>query len=81
MVEKALRRKKEGKNKKTYNSRDSLMVTHSTTDQPIFCLCMAERTGYPVQGRSLWSYVKVKRWRVVYIIAEENQIVFFSLDG
>ena len=33
------------------------MVTHPTTDLPIWCSCMAERTGCPVLT-SLWSYVK-----------------------
>ena len=46
-------------NPKTYNSRDSLMVTHSTTNLPIWCLCMAERTGCPFLT-SLWSYVTAK---------------------
>ena len=32
------------------------MVTHSTTDLPIWYLSMAERTGCPV-FTSLWSYV------------------------
>ena len=44
------------KKKWTYNSRDSLMVTHSTTNPPIWGLCMAERTGCPIL-LSLWSYV------------------------
>ena len=42
--------------KKTYNSWDSLVVTHPTTNQPIWSLCMAERTGCPILF-SLWSYV------------------------
>ncbi|KAF2141585.1 hypothetical protein K452DRAFT_227841, partial [Aplosporella prunicola CBS 121167] len=41
---------------KTYNSWDSLVVTHLTTDQPVHSLCMAERTGCPV-FYDLWSYV------------------------
>jgi hypothetical protein len=44
------------KNKKTYNRRDSQMVTHSSTSRPVQCLCMAERTGCPVLT-DLWSYV------------------------
>ena len=43
-------------NKKTYNRRDSQMVTHSSTSRPVQCLCMAERTGCPV-FTDLWSYV------------------------
>ena len=43
---------------KTYNRRDSQMVTHSSTSRPVQCLCMAERTGCPVLT-DLWSYVSV----------------------
>jgi hypothetical protein len=46
----------EDKNIKTYNRRDSQMVTHSSTSRPVQCLCMAERTGCPVLT-DLWSYV------------------------
>jgi hypothetical protein len=45
-----------GEGKKTYNRRDSQMVTHSSTSRPVQCLCMAERTGCPV-FTDLWSYV------------------------
>jgi hypothetical protein len=44
------------KKAKTYNRRDSQMVTHSSTSRPVQCLCMAERTGCPVLT-DLWSYV------------------------
>ncbi len=50
---------KEGKvikSQKIYNNRDSLVVTHPTTNRSIYGLCMAERTGCPT-FRSLWSYV------------------------
>jgi hypothetical protein len=47
---------KESKKKKTYNRRDSQMVTHSSTSRPVQCLYMAERTGCPVLT-DLWSYV------------------------
>ena len=43
---------------KTYNSRYSPMVTHSTTNLPIWKLFMAERTECPVLP-SLWSYMIV----------------------
>jgi hypothetical protein len=43
-------------NTKTYDRRDSQMVTHSSTSRPVQCLCMAERTGCPVLT-DLWSYV------------------------
>jgi predicted metal-binding protein len=44
---------------KTYNTRDSQMVTHSSTSRSVQCLCMAERTGCPV-FTDLWSYVLPK---------------------
>jgi hypothetical protein len=47
---------KQKKKAKTYNRRDSQMVTHSSTSRPVQCLCMAERTGCPVLT-DLWSYV------------------------
>ena len=43
---------------KTYNSRDSLVVTHPTTNRPACGLSTAERTGSPV-FHTLWSYVMV----------------------
>ena len=42
---------------KTYNSGDSLVVTHLTTNPPVSCLYMAERTGSLI-FMILWSYVK-----------------------
>ena len=50
------RRKKKKKELKTYNSRDSLVVTHPTTNRPACGLSTAERTGSPV-FHTLWSYV------------------------
>ena len=44
------------KNMKTYNSEDSLVVTHPTTNSPACGLSTAERTGSPV-FHTLWSYV------------------------
>ena len=41
----------------TYNSGDSLVVTHLTTNPPVHCLYMAERTGSLILS-VLWSYVK-----------------------
>ena len=49
--------KKKKNGAKTYSSRYSLVVTHPTTNLPIYCLCMAERTGCPVLN-NLWPYVK-----------------------
>jgi hypothetical protein len=43
---------------KTYNSRDSLMVTHLTTNPPVSCLNIAEQTGCVVL-KILWSYVTI----------------------
>ncbi|KAF2195817.1 hypothetical protein K469DRAFT_546205, partial [Zopfia rhizophila CBS 207.26] len=45
------------KGQKTYNSWDSLVVTHPTTSQPVKCLICGERTGSNVLN-CLWSYVK-----------------------
>ena len=42
--------------RKTYNSRDSHVVTHHTTNLPACGLSTAERTGSPVL-HTLWSYV------------------------
>ncbi|KOS36502.1 hypothetical protein ACN38_g12754 [Penicillium nordicum] len=42
---------------KTYNSEDSLVVTHPTTNSPACGLSTAERTGSPV-FHTLWSYVQ-----------------------
>ncbi|KAF2241514.1 hypothetical protein BU26DRAFT_440338, partial [Trematosphaeria pertusa] len=46
------------KKTKTYNSGYSLVVTHLTTNPPVRCLNMAERTGSLVFS-VLWSYVLV----------------------
>ena len=52
--------------KKTYNSWDSLVVTHPTTNQPACGLSTAERTGSPV-FHTLWSYVlgMAKKWFIL----------------
>jgi hypothetical protein len=42
---------------KTYNSGDSLVVTHLGTNPPVQCLYMAERTGSLILI-VLWSYVE-----------------------
>ena len=44
--------------KKTYNTRDSLVVTHPTTSLAVAGLSRGERTGSRV-FRCLWSYVLV----------------------
>ncbi|KAF2786676.1 hypothetical protein K505DRAFT_255146, partial [Melanomma pulvis-pyrius CBS 109.77] len=51
---------------KTYNSRDSPMVTHLTTSPPVSCLCKAERTGSPI-FMILWSYVPDIAFNLIYI--------------
>ncbi|EMD85530.1 hypothetical protein COCHEDRAFT_1118332 [Bipolaris maydis C5] len=43
---------------KTYDSGDSLVVTHLTTNPPFSCLITAERTGSDAL-KKLWSYVPV----------------------
>jgi hypothetical protein len=49
--------KKKSSRAKTYNSGDSLVVTHLTTNPPVSCLNRAERTGSLVL-KILWSYVE-----------------------
>src|SRR5947207_12281727 len=49
---------------KTYNSRDSLVVTHPTTNRPSCGLSTAERTGSPV-FHTLWSYVTIWVMKVI----------------
>jgi hypothetical protein len=56
---------------KTYNSGDSLVVTHLTTNPPVHCLYMAERTGSLIFS-VLWSYVEE-------IAAEEHDIAGCSV--
>ena len=50
---------------KTYNSPDSLLVTHETTNEPISCLSRAERTGSRAL-KILWSYVEEWDQNVIY---------------
>ncbi|KAJ5171283.1 uncharacterized protein N7500_004066 [Penicillium coprophilum] len=52
------------KKRKTYNSEDSLVVTHPTTNSPACGLSTAERTGSPV-FHTLWSYVLAVRLNVI----------------
>ncbi|KAH7390766.1 hypothetical protein DE146DRAFT_142482 [Phaeosphaeria sp. MPI-PUGE-AT-0046c] len=52
---------------KTYNSGDSLMVTHSTTSPPVRCLNRAERTGSLVFN-VLWSYVMSRAEYMISIL-------------
>ncbi|KAJ5562125.1 hypothetical protein N7461_000886 [Penicillium sp. DV-2018c] len=58
-MELATQKEKEKKDRKTktYNSEDSLVVTHPTTNSPACGLSTAERTGSPV-FHTLWSYVQ-----------------------
>ena len=48
--------KKKVKDERTYNTRDSLVVTDPTTDLAVAGLSMGERTGSRISQR-LWSYV------------------------
>jgi hypothetical protein len=54
---------------KTYNSGDSLVVTHLTTNPPVQCLSTAERTGSSV-FIVLWSYVSVESTACCYILLD-----------
>jgi hypothetical protein len=62
------------KKTKTYNRRDSQMVTHSSTSRPVQCLCMAERTGCPV-FTDLWSYVMILlfRYNLIFSFTREKK--------
>jgi hypothetical protein len=56
----------EQKRTKTYNSGDSLVVTHLTTNPPVSCLYMAERTGSLIL-KILWSYVLILLAQLTHI--------------
>jgi hypothetical protein len=62
-----------GKKKKTYNSRCSLMVTHSTTNLPVNGLSMGEQTG-PRIFHYLWSYVVILTVRSTYITTKRTSL-------
>jgi hypothetical protein len=53
------RKKSRKKKKETYNTEDSLVVTHPTTDSAVAGLSMGERTGSRI-FQCLWSYVPVQ---------------------
>jgi hypothetical protein len=59
-------KQKKCRDAKTYNSGDSPVVTHLTTNPPIHCLTRAERTGSR-DLNVLWSYVKEMLVEIVYI--------------
>jgi hypothetical protein len=63
---------------KTINSRDSLVVTHPTTDLPAHDLRTAERTGSPV-FHALWSIAKSNIEGVVNIVEENGAYLDLSL--
>jgi hypothetical protein len=63
---------------KTINSRDSLVVTHPTTDLPAHDLRTAERTGSPV-FHALWSIAKSNNEGVVNIVEENGAYLDLSL--
>ncbi|KAF2726033.1 hypothetical protein K431DRAFT_56819 [Polychaeton citri CBS 116435] len=46
----------DSKKTKTFNRRDSHLVTHDTTNHPLHCLSKPERTGRPVFN-VVWSNV------------------------
>jgi hypothetical protein len=55
---------------KTYNTRDSLVVTDPTTDLALTRLTRGERTGSRIFAR-IWSYVKGQSRRAYDILKEE----------
>ena len=55
-----------GKKTKTYNIRDSPVVTHPSTSLTITSLSVGERTGSRVLWY-LWSYVMVRCRSRVYV--------------
>ena len=59
--------KKNRKGKKTYNTRDSPVVTDPSTSLALTCLSMGERTGSRV-FKWIWSYVKEHSSFVLYIV-------------
>ena len=65
---------------KTYNSEDSLVVTHPTTNSPACGLSTAERTGSPV-FHTLWSYVRCYLWKRVIECKEFSVETRASGDG
>ena len=52
---------------KTYNTRDSLVVTDPTTDLAVTGLTMGERTGSRV-FQYLWSYVLAQPVSQAYVV-------------
>ncbi|KAF2684670.1 hypothetical protein K458DRAFT_301956, partial [Lentithecium fluviatile CBS 122367] len=61
------------KKAKTYNSGDSPMVTHLTTNPPVEDLSCEERTGFRVFLR-LWSYVLIFVQYYKYILGCESEV-------
>ena len=55
-------------NEKTYNTRDSLVVTHPTTSLAVTDLSMGERTGSRA-FQCLWSYVTDSLCIALFILA------------
>jgi hypothetical protein len=62
-------RRHNGKPKKgkTYNSPDSLVVTHLATEGPLHCLKRPERTGW-LDFSVVWSYVLGIISALVYVV-------------
>ena len=53
---------------KTYNTRDSLVVTDPATGMPFTGLSMGERTGSRA-SQWVWSYVPVSAWELDYVVS------------
>jgi hypothetical protein len=69
-LEKAKDLGRKQRQKKTYNSGYSPVVTHLTTNPPVHCLSTAERTGSSIFS-VLWSYVKERVVQVVNLLSHE----------
>ena len=61
---------------KTYSTRDSHVVTHRSTNLAVSCLCMPERTGWPVFN-CLWPYVPTGA-NFGYMINSNEEVVSSS---
>jgi hypothetical protein len=62
------------KGKKTYNTRDSPVVTHPSTNLAVTGLSMGERTGSRV-FQYLWSYVEELAVGANYIVFSKLGVV------
>ncbi|EME43667.1 hypothetical protein DOTSEDRAFT_131529, partial [Dothistroma septosporum NZE10] len=61
---------------KTYNTRDSHVVTHRSTSLAVDCLYMGERTGSLIFSH-LWSYVSNSAVSA-HIYAQNSEMIMSS---